>query len=416
MMRYRLLAAVFASGFLLLPGCTFVPGMNFNGTVPESLSDYVGISGAESDDLGTGPEGYTVQRITPVLLAAEREIRLRQPVGDDNARLRGQIANYRYLVGSGDVLSIAAWTDIGETTAAIPSAMAPASPSPFSPLTGAGSISAADTAASVGFKVDSKGAIFYPYVGSLAVAGKTISEVRDEIASRAKSLLHDPQITVDVAQFNSQKYTVSGVVVRPGLYPLTDVPLTVSQAIAGAGGVIFLLPTAIQSGNTIPRPLGDLSHVLYTHDGQVVLLNIRARMEENDLSQDRIVSANDIIQVPDITFEQIHVIGEVITPGNYPLDDGKLNLAQALGDAGNMNLSTANFARILVFRGAYAERKIFWLDARSPDALLLADQFELQPQDVIYVASTDTAQWNRIIGQILPTVETMYETKVLLGK
>jgi polysaccharide export outer membrane protein len=370
----------------------------------------MGIAGDDDADMANGPNGYTVQRITPSLLAAQAEIRLRAPAGQRNPALGSALSGYRYFVKPGDVLSITTWNNVGEPGGSAGSTLlgAPTSAPSISPTY------ASLASPAVGFKVDANGDIYYPYVGAVPVAGKTIAAIRDEIASRARPLLRDPQLTVDVAQFNSQKFSVSGVVVKPGLYPLTDVPITVSQAIAQAGGVIFLLPTAIQSGNTIPRPLGDLSHVLYTHDGQVSLLDIRSRMERDDQTQDCVVSTGDMIQVPDNTFEQVHIIGEVNTPGNYPLDDGSLNLAQALGDAGNMNLSTANFARIFVFRGAWQDRRIFWLDARSPDALLLAAKFTLEPQDVIYVASTDLAEWNRVISQVLPTVETIYETKALV--
>lgn len=411
-MRGLAVAAVLAMGAAALAGCSFQSGMRFHGSVPESTSEYVGLSGPDD---GADIAGYAVQRITPALLTAQTEIALQGVESRANPVLAEKLASYHYLVRPGDVLSIISWNDVGEPGPILPTELAGPSASGLIPLLGAAPSGQSAALPSVGFKVDARGNVFYPYVGTIPAAGKTIDEIRDEIAARAKPLLHNPQITVDVAQYNSQKYTIAGVVVKPGLYPLTDVPLTVSQAIAGAGGVLVLLPTALQNGNTIPRPLGDLSHVLFTHDGEVNLLDIRARMEDNDRTQDRLVSAGDIIQVPDNTFEQIHVIGDVNTPGNFPLDDGKLNLAQALGDAGNMNLTTANFARIFVFRGAYSRRQIFWLDARSPDALLLANRFALEPQDVVYVAATDLAQWNRVISQILPTVQTMYETKVLVG-
>ena len=46
--------------------------------------------------------------------------------------------------------------------------------------------------------------------------------------------------------------------------------------------------------------------------------------------------------------------------------------------------------------------------------MLLATDFELEPQDVVYVATAGISSWNRIVSQILPTVQTLYETKVLI--
>jgi polysaccharide export outer membrane protein len=275
--------------------------------------------------------------------------------------------------------------------------------------------SSGNNSGAVGFKVNSGGDIYFPYVGRVAVGGATTEEIRVRLARLMGAFLKSPQITVDVAQFNSQKYELTGAVMKPGLYPVTDQPLKVSQAIALAGGVIQQLPNAAAIGGVITRPLGDLSRVHYVHDGKTTILNLRALYRDGDATQDRLVCAGDAIQVPDNAIEQVHVMGEVHAPGNYPLDTGELNLAQVLGDAGGLDLTSANASRIFVFRGTYQEPQIFWLDARSVDSMLLANRFELEPQDIVYVATAGLTSWDRIVSQILPTIESVYETKVLVS-
>lgn len=353
------------------------------------------------------PDEYAVQRITPQLLSTQAKQRRAHEVGAANPALAQAVANYAYRVEPRDVLSVLVWGDSAQTSI-------------FTPVGAAGggtggAVSSAAAGTRGGFKVGAGGAIYFPFVGSVHVAGETVEQIRAKLAKRMTPYLKNPQITVGVAQFDSQKYQISGTVVKPGLYPITDQPLTVSQAIAAAGGVVHQVPNTITSGNTIPRALGDLSRVLYVHDGKTSVLNLRALELYGDASQNRLVHAGDTIQVPDNSSEQIHLIGEVQHVGNYPLDNGRLNLAQALGDAGGLNLTTANPARIFVFRGAYEKPQVFWLDARSPQAMLLAADFELKPQDVVYVATAGVSTWDRIITQILPTVQTLYETKVLVN-
>jgi polysaccharide export outer membrane protein len=208
---------------------------------------------------------------------------------------------------------------------------------------------------------------------------------------------------------------LAGAVVKPGLYPITNVPVTVSQAIVAAD---VLRETPSSNGNNktvVPRPLADLSHVTLIRNGQRIALNLRAFYQNGDQTQDRLILPGDIVEVPDNASEQVHLIGEVVSPGNYPMNNGEVNLAQALGDAGGLNLTTANPSRIFVFRGAYEKPQVYWLDAGSPDAMLLATQFQLQPQDVVYVATAGVSSWNRVITQILPTVQALYETKVLVN-
>ncbi|MGH8403363.1 MAG: SLBB domain-containing protein, partial [Gammaproteobacteria bacterium] len=228
--------------------------------------------------------------------------------------------------------------------------------------------------------------------------------------------IKNPQLDVTVVGFHSQQYQLAGVVMKPGLYPITNVPLTVSQAIAAAGGVIRSLPSTTTPQDALSLSLADLSHVIVIQGEHREVLNLRDFYQYGNQRQDRLVQTGDIIQVPDSTFDQVHLIGEVLKPGNYSISGGQLNLAQALGEAGGLNLNTANPARIFVFRGAYEKPQVFWVNARSPDTMLLATRFQLQPQDVVYVATSGLAAWDRVISHILPTVETLYETKVLVNQ
>ena len=44
----------------------------------------------------------------------------------------------------------------------------------------------------------------------------------------------------------------------------------------------------------------------------------------------------------------------------------------------------------------------------NPLALIFGDGFKLQPRDIVFVDATGLARWNRLISQILPTVQTIY--------
>jgi polysaccharide export outer membrane protein len=65
--------------------------------------------------------------------------------------------------------------------------------------------------------------------------GRTPLQLEEEIGSRLKSYITDPEVTVIVEQINSQKFNILGQVVKPGSYPLAAAT-TVLDAIAAAGG------------------------------------------------------------------------------------------------------------------------------------------------------------------------------------
>jgi polysaccharide export outer membrane protein len=85
-------------------------------------------------------------------------------------------------------------------------------------------------------EVDANGQIFLPLIGRVMAAGKTTSQLQDEIARRlGEKYLQSPQVSVSVAESASQKVTVEGEVKQPGVFAMRG-RTTLMQAIAMAGG------------------------------------------------------------------------------------------------------------------------------------------------------------------------------------
>lgn len=84
--------------------------------------------------------------------------------------------------------------------------------------------------------VDSGGKVLLPLLGSLQASGRTPSELSDDIATALKkSFMKDPQVTVSVKEAQSERVTVDGAVVQPGVYPLTG-RTSLLQAVSLAKG------------------------------------------------------------------------------------------------------------------------------------------------------------------------------------
>ena len=85
-------------------------------------------------------------------------------------------------------------------------------------------------------EVDAAGLISLPLIGQVAAGGKTTSELSALIAQKLSAkYLQDPQVTVVVKEALSQKITVEGAVLQPGVYPIEG-RTTLMQAIAMARG------------------------------------------------------------------------------------------------------------------------------------------------------------------------------------
>lgn len=86
-------------------------------------------------------------------------------------------------------------------------------------------------------RVNSTGQISLPLIGVIQAGGKTVLELEAEIANKLKNgFLQNPQVTIFIKQFTSQRVTVEGAVKTPNIYPIMG-KTSLLQALALAGGV-----------------------------------------------------------------------------------------------------------------------------------------------------------------------------------
>ncbi|WP_168191408.1 polysaccharide biosynthesis/export family protein [Thermomonas aquatica] len=86
-------------------------------------------------------------------------------------------------------------------------------------------------------RVNSNGQVSLPLIGGMMAGGKTIPEFEAELAKKySEGFLQNPQVSVFVKEFTSQRITLEGAVAKPGIYPITG-RTSLLQAIALAGGV-----------------------------------------------------------------------------------------------------------------------------------------------------------------------------------
>ena len=97
------------------------------------------------------------------------------------------------------------------------------------------------------------------------------------------------------------------------------------------------------------------------------------------------------------------VSGEVVTPKALTMHDGRLTLNEALGESGGISPLSGDARQVYVVRKTpTAQRVLPARRAASPDALAMAEAFELQPKDIVYVAATPLANWHRNLSLLFP--------------
>lgn len=244
-----------------------------------------------------------------------------------------------------------------------------------------------------GVWVDEAGYIFYPLAGRIQVQGKTLNEVQNLLAGRLKRYLKNPQISVNVTEFRSQRVTVSGAVTQSGQLPITNVPITLLDAIDLAGGV---------------AENADTRNIKWTHNGVDSTISLQDILQYGDLSQNHLLSNGDIVYVPTNENSKVYIMGEVGRQASLRMGNHGLSLTQALGDAGGMAQALADAKGVFVIRNVPADQEkpihIYQLNLKDATAYTLGNQFQLQAEDVVYVTAAPVTRWNRVVSQLLNSI------------
>ncbi|MFC0577824.1 polysaccharide biosynthesis/export family protein [Paraburkholderia solisilvae] len=361
----------------VLCACSVAPGMRMqrDKAAPQGAADVT----ATRADAGSA-SGVPIHEIDAALVEQMR-------AGAADAIAPALFSTARpYTLGAGDVLQITVW-DHPELAAA-QGAQTQAQ------------VRAADAPA--GFVVDDSGGIQFPYAGSVHVAGLKTDEARDLLARRLASVFRNPQVTVRVASFRSAQVYVDGEVHAPGVQPINDIPMTLYEAVSRAGGF---------------TAAADQSRMVLVRDGRSYPVNLSQLFEQQKNPAKIVLKDGDLLRIVSRDENGVFVMGEINHPATaVPMKTGRLTLSDALSQAGSVNQTSADAAHMYVIRGALSGTpSVYHLDASSPVAMLLANQFELQPKDVVYVDSTGLARFSRVLTQLLPMINTGL-TAAVVGK
>ncbi len=353
-----------ASVLGVLGGCTVVPGSHISNTPGWFSED----DGVEAEAL---PDVVEVHEITTAILHQTKQEAPSMP----SQELLEEPGDYDYQVGPGDVLQITVW-DHPELT--IP----------------AGSMRSPSEA---GNWVHNDGTIFYPYVGKIMVSGLNVTEIRDLIAKRIAEYIENPQVDVAVAAFRSKRIYVTGAVKNPGTYPITNIPTRLVDAVSAAGGI---------------TDTANWTRVILTRDGKDYVLSLRAIYEKGNPQNNVLMRPGDVINVSLNEDYKVFVLGEVVRSQSLPMGRNGMTLAEALSDAGGLNERAANASGVFVIRQASPDQEhgidVYQLNAKDAAALVLADNFRLEPRDIVYVTAAPLARWNRVLSLVLPSISAVY--------
>ncbi len=351
-----------------LSACTtMAPGIQFGKAQPSST---------ETDEADGIVAPAKILAITPRLVRQEKVLRDQQVAEDISALLQpAQV----YRIEAGDVLHIVVW-DHPELSASMLPAGVPGA-------VGVAGVAVSPMQPQSGFEIDQQGMLDFPYAGKLKLAGLTTVEAHQQVVRSLSRYLKNPKVTMRVLTYRSKRVYIDGEVKQPGVQAINDLPMTLTEAINRAGGV---------------TPMADQSRIMVSREGKTYQINMPQLVQRSVNPSSIMLASGDVVRVLSRDETKIFISGEVTSPRALPMRNGRLTLTEALGEAGGINPVSGDARQVYVVRRTSQSSVVYQLDANAPGALAMAEGFELNPRDVVYVAATPLTNWNRTISALIP--------------
>jgi len=240
----------------------------------------------------------------------------------------------------------------------------------------------------VDLTVSPAGTLNVPLLGNVKAAGLTLGNLEKSIYDPlARDYFVDPQVTLNIKEYHSLRYYISGAVRNPGLYEMTA-RTTLMKLIAKAGGV------TAERGNVAYILRGNEQQGPNKNDqpasNDPLKVDLQNLFNKGDMSRNFLLQTGDVVYIPlerslDPGKSKIYVEGEVDRPGVYAYQPGLTALNACIMAGGFTKYAAANRARIVRKQGDSQE--IININLEDVKKGIIQD-VKLEPGDLIHIPET----------------------------
>lgn len=254
--------------------------------------------------------------------------------------------------------------------------------------------------------VSEKGTVSVPFLGAVAVRGKTPEQIQKDIVSRLKRMANQPQALVRVAQNNSANVTVirAGKSIRMPLTPYRERVLDAVAAVGGSDSDVADVSLQLTRRNQVRT---------------VALEEVTANPSQNIY-----LHPNDVItlQTNPMSYTAFGALGK---NQKFRFSATGINLGEALSESGGLLDRRADASGVFVFRyqplaslpghlqqnwlaqGYHAQTDVpvvYRLDLRNAQSMFWLQRFPIRNKDMIYVANAPMTEVQKFLQFIFSPV------------
>lgn len=226
------------------------------------------------------------------------------------------------------------------------------------------------------FTVEADGSFTFPLVGRLQVGGLTLRAIETALKVKlADGYFKDPQLTVTVDTYRSQRVFIVGEVRVPGTYTLTG-NMSLIEALSRAGSTT---PSASTEAIVVHAPEGKAASgpVMPEQTNPALTMHVDLNeLQRGGTATNVTLRDGDTIFVP--RAEMVYIFGQVRNPGSYALQSKETTVMQALSLAGGVTDrgSTGRLKIVRIVQGVKKEIKVKLTDLVQPgDTLVVPERF-----------------------------------------
>lgn len=243
--------------------------------------------------------------------------------------------------------------------------------------------------------VGHNGYVTVPFIGKLQAAGITLNELEQRVLpSLEQDYFVNPQIHLQIKEYHSLQFFISGAVKNPGIFSLDFMP-TIMDLIAKAGGVTtergnlaYILrgvtEPALMAGDAAPSEEDIATTISLT---KPLVVDLQRLLDKGDISENIRLDSGDTIYIPvggklDQGTTKIYVQGKVKKPGVFDFQPGLTVLSACIMAGGFDKFAAPNRARLI--RQIGGERNVITIDLKKVQ-IGEAPDLPLQPGDLIHI-------------------------------
>ncbi len=261
--------------------------------------------------------------------------------------------------------------------------------------------------------IDAKGNITVPYAGEIHAAGKTPTQVQNEIIAALRNRAIQPQVIVSVATQNTSLISVLGAVNQPNRFPAQQAGERILDALTRAGGIkdpgydtwVVLERHGRRAGVPFGALIYDPRNNIWVHPGDTIYVYSQPQT---------------FLAFGGFAFGAANAANQ---QAQFSFGKWRITLAEAIAKTGGLLDTQADPASVYIYRRESRQIAeaigvdvsqfkgplvpvIYNINFRDPSGYFLATKFQMRDHDIVFAANAHSVEITKLLVFLRTAIET----------